>query len=298
MRIRQSAISSWQRCRRKYTFRYDMELVPLSVGPRRPASGKRDAGSAAHIGVAAINRGHTLQDALEEVTDFVNELRAIRNPDPLPPLTKEDDKEWWEIDRLARAMTENYLDWQSEGNDVGIEFLEVEKEWEVTIPGTDFTIFGTRDAVFYDPLLAGYVIRDNKSVAAFNQSPEDVDFQLRTYAWAFWRETGVVPRRAEHFMMKRVLGDGRAKPPFFERFPIRITEQILKAHESQLFVRLSEIDRHKDMYGGAANASLWPNPTKDCSWDCDYRDVCPMVDDGSDWEYVLQSQFVTPSDVE
>jgi hypothetical protein len=32
---------------------------------------------------------------------------------------------------------------------------------------------------------------------------------------------------------------------------------------------------------------LYPNETKDCSWDCDFKDSCLMLDDGSDWEAEL-----------
>lgn len=32
---------------------------------------------------------------------------------------------------------------------------------------------------------------------------------------------------------------------------------------------------------------LYPNPTRDCSWDCDFKTACLMIDDGSDWEYEL-----------
>lgn len=32
---------------------------------------------------------------------------------------------------------------------------------------------------------------------------------------------------------------------------------------------------------------IYPNPTRDCSWDCDFRTVCMAMDDGSDWEQML-----------
>lgn len=37
--------------------------------------------------------------------------------------------------------------------------------------------------------------------------------------------------------------------------------------------------------------ALYPNPTKDCSWDCDYQAVCLSMDDGSDYEHILKSEF-------
>lgn len=37
---------------------------------------------------------------------------------------------------------------------------------------------------------------------------------------------------------------------------------------------------------------IYPNPTRDCNWDCPFRDVSAMMDDGSDWEWMLRSEFV------
>lgn len=37
---------------------------------------------------------------------------------------------------------------------------------------------------------------------------------------------------------------------------------------------------------------LYPNPTRDCIWDCSFRSVCLAMDDGSDWQYMLDSEFV------
>ena len=36
---------------------------------------------------------------------------------------------------------------------------------------------------------------------------------------------------------------------------------------------------------------LYPNPTKDCSWDCDAAGVCMSMMDGGDWESLLQETF-------
>jgi hypothetical protein len=295
-RFRQSEITAWQRCRRKHNLAYTRGLVPVSIGTRQPLSGKRDAGSAAHVGVEWINNNESLEDALQAVTDWVNEVRAIRLEGTLPPLTKEDAREWWEIERLAHAITTNYTKWIGEGNEVGVTVHAVEWEWLCTLPGTSYEIYGKIDAIVYDEILGGIVVRDNKSVPDFKRTPEDADFQLRTYAWAYWRLTGIIPKRAEHLMMKRVLGTASAKPPFFERYPIQINQRILETHEGHLYARVQEMSRHRD--SNLENRNLWPNATRDCSWDCDFRDLCPMIDDGSDYEYVIETDFTLKSDSE
>lgn len=40
------------------------------------------------------------------------------------------------------------------------------------------------------------------------------------------------------------------------------------------------------------NMPLYPNPTKDCSWDCPFKVPCLTMDDGADYQYVLGSEYV------
>jgi len=253
-------------------------------------SGQRDAGSAAHVGIEIINRGNRLEDAMIQIDEYIDTLRVIRQPDDyvLPPLNKLTDPEWCKVRDVAESIVKHYIDWISEGNDIGVEFLAVEKEWEVRIAGYDITVYGMMDAALFDPAV-GLVIRDNKTVATFGQTPMDVDFQLLTYAWAFWRMTGEVPKRAEHLMFKRVKYGGTAKPPFVQQYQIRITKLMLEKHEQHILQRCLEMQGHATL--SVTNPWLWPNPTKDCSWDCDFKIVCPMVDDGSDYQDVLDEDF-------
>jgi len=36
------------------------------------------------------------------------------------------------------------------------------------------------------------------------------------------------------------------------------------------------------------NLPLYPNPTKDCSWDCPFQDICLAMEEGADWTYYLE----------
>lgn len=37
---------------------------------------------------------------------------------------------------------------------------------------------------------------------------------------------------------------------------------------------------------------MYPNPTRDCAWDCQFKAACMMMDDGSDAEEYLRDEFV------
>lgn len=40
------------------------------------------------------------------------------------------------------------------------------------------------------------------------------------------------------------------------------------------------------------NLPLYPNPTRDCNWDCPFKDACSAKDDSSDYQFMLESEFV------
>ena len=41
---------------------------------------------------------------------------------------------------------------------------------------------------------------------------------------------------------------------------------------------------------------LYPNPTRDCSWDCEYRTVCLLMDEGDDWQDYLEDNYMRKED--
>ena len=77
--------------------------------------------------------------------------------------------------------------------------------------------------------------------------------------------------------------------------------------EGDRFIRRDEVHRNTDAKISTYNhivkeatemtnpdLMIYPNPTRDCSWDCaEYRSVCLAMDEGGDWEYMLSEFFET-----
>ncbi len=290
-RIRNSEFNRFQRCRRAHHFGYTLNLAPSPGTHRRmPLSGQRDAGSAAHAGIQVVHEQGSLNAALAAVTSWVDETRSIRLEGELPELSKADDPEWWKVDRLARAMVEGYVEWLADtGFDAGFTTLCVEEEFEFVLPN-GVVVFGTWDLVGHDSVRGGHVVDDCKTLATF-ETIHPRNQQLLTYCLAWWRLTGEVPVGAGHRQLRRVLRSGNAKPPFYDYSPLHINERILAAHEKQLMARSVDIITARAYDVDSHN--LYPNPTRDCSWDCDFKSVCPMVDDGDDVEEAISRLFVT-----
>lgn len=67
--------------------------------------------------------------------------------------------------------------------------------------------------------------------------------------------------------------------PFVRRDWVYRNEHSIEAQGVKILLEL------EDMLN--PNLPLYPNPTRDCSWDCSFLDLCIMLDDGSEWEYLL-----------
>jgi len=74
--------------------------------------------------------------------------------------------------------------------------------------------------------------------------------------------------------------------------------------EGNKFIRWDKVTRNDaakrnfylNMLGEAAEMvnpllPIYPNPTRDCAWDCPARSICLATDDGGDPEYLLKEEF-------
>ena len=70
---------------------------------------------------------------------------------------------------------------------------------------------------------------------------------------------------------------------FIRRDLVRRNQHFLQAEFEKILAEVQEMLN--------PNLPLYPNPTRDCIWDCEFRSVCIAMDDGSDWEFILQEEF-------
>jgi hypothetical protein len=76
-----------------------------------------------------------------------------------------------------------------------------------------------------------------------------------------------------------------------------ITRAALRRNEKQQRAELMKIlAESRDMLD--PKLPLYPNPTRDCNWDCPFRTACIALDDGSDYKYLLEMGFTKRSENE
>jgi hypothetical protein len=122
---------------------------------------------------------------------------------------------------------------------------------------------------------------DHKSVAEFTTPTRvlHLDEQMLLYTWlSHWKEYPV--QGAIYNMIRRVKRTKRANPPFFARMTINHSPQQLRSFHTRLMGELEQMIATRTALDNGADPLFvaYPTPTKNCTWDCDFFDICPMID--------------------
>lgn len=87
----------------------------------------------------------------------------------------------------------------------------------------------------------------------------------------------------------RVLGDRSAQqpPPLFERHEIRRTRSEIKTQISRIAAEGIVMEGMR-----SGDLPLFKNPTRDCSWDCSFFNMCQLHEQNVDWEEFRDAVFI------
>ncbi len=286
LKIRQSELSQWASCRRKTVLQYAEGWKRKRSGLILPPS-KADIGTLVHSGLE-----HYYRDNMQPHMFIAEQGKRIaaEHPDGLP-------KAWTDAYNLAFLMTKGYMQWiEQTGIDAGLVITGVEREMEVywgEVAGYDVFVVGHIDLEALDAL-GRPVLIDHKSVQTHTDGSGVPDFQRLTYAVLRMLEDGTRYGALYHNELRRVKRTAAAKPPFYARPEIQINEAQLRKHWQHMNVIIGEIVSARAALDAGMpldSPTLYPRPSRDCSWSCPYVNVCGMMDDGADWEWYLQDVF-------
>jgi hypothetical protein len=288
--ISNSEINKWKRCRRAWYLTYYLELGHeegkfLPVGPTW-------LGTVLHDALEALY-GHG-EDPIRTLFDIYDYLErsspAEEGSESLEMIRK--DRE------LAHIMLLGYLQWiEEEGVDSQIEITGAEETVAIQL-SNGYTLTGKLDVrgvntqnrfkFFLDHKTVGDLVTPKKTM--------DINEQFPTYALL----DRMTKEASEHVdggyvnMLKRVKRTTRAKPPFYARVDIKFNRHQLNSMWQRINSVANEIEATRQLLdsGRDHRYTVYPSPTKDCEWDCAFRAICPMMDDGSRWSEALHNDFV------
>jgi len=283
MRISNSEIQTFKRCKRKWYMAYYRQLKfqkPATAGPR-------EVGTRVHACVAVY---YDLK--IKKKSDAVARKAALE----LHEMLAEEDIERSGGDSatvketdLTRAITEGYFEYlQDEGADEGLKIVAAEEvvEIERTIPetnGVSVTIGAKLDLRVRNLADDTVVFMDHKVVQEFTTPTKTlgIDEQMKMYEWLLQQ---VHPDErvdgAIYNMLRKVKRTAGANPPFYERFRIHHSQEEIETFRIRLIGELQDIIRlRQELDEGIDPQQIaYPSPTRNCSWDCDYYPVCGLMD--------------------
>lgn len=304
VKVSNSELRKFKRCRRSWYLTYYRRLHQI------------------HDGIGPLSIGNMLHHTLEgyyelesrdpETFDWATRLDAYaqerladeRLPENLHPGMQADLE-------LCRIMLTGYFEWlQDEGADSDLEILSAEEEIEAylgAIQGHDVWLIGKLDVQAKLKSTGQRVFVDHKSVQNLTDLPKigELDEQLRTYGLLQrmqWQQHAVEGDRLANRefasggiwnMLRKVKRTRSATPPFYGRSGVKHNDEVYRQMYQRIWGEVTDIMQvRNDLDAGASHQVVaYPNPTRDCTWDCPFFLVCARFDDGSDVDDVLSTEF-------
>lgn len=299
MKFSNSEIRAYKRCRRKWWLTYYRKLRPVREGV-----GPLAIGNMIHH---PLELYYSVPNRDAETFDWETPLAAYVN-DRLqdPALPDHLHTEMLESFELSKIMLRGYFEWlASDGGDSEFRVVAAEEEIEAYIGeilGTEVWLMGKLDTVveLVSNGLRGFM--DHKSVADMKTLPAqgEKDEQFKTYGLLQRLKAAADGVTNAQFatggfwnMLKKVKRTAQAKPPFYLRAEVNHNETVYQTFYTRIWGEVSDLltTRANLDAGVDHQQAAYPNPTRDCGWDCPFNLICAKFDDGSDVEFLLAQDF-------
>lgn len=217
------------------------------------------------------------------------------------------EDEYVQAKALGRAMLIGYM--LHYNGDKDWDVIATEEPFQVEIPDADgesVVVFcSTYDGVYRDTSDKSFKLMEHKTAKVLSLGHLPMDDQGGAY-WAVansvLRDKGIMQRGQfikginYNFLIKRLPDDrprnadglylnkdgsiSKQQPkPLFERHFVRRT---VKQQAVQLQRIATEVEAMNEFR--YRNLALYKNPTRDCAWDCQFKQMCELHDSGADWK--------------
>lgn len=275
-----SSLDTFQRCRRKYYYRYIMGLVPKG----KPEY--MDIGSGFHAGVAGGyreygSRAHFVEIAQQAFREWLNTKDAAGFNNDNIPLVEDMIAFWWENEGRHQEYA---------------EIVSVEEHMPYQFPYADpRQIRCTPDLMARRSESGRLVLVDHKTVGGVHEALAflPLDFQLRLYTLQAWRKYGELPE-VEYNIVRREVPPGFGHRPvrrnkdgavsknnasmdpadYVRRVTLKFTEKQLLTFENELLDIVHDVDSEDDY-----TRSVVKSGATACGG-CPYLTQCTMELDG------------------
>lgn len=305
--VSNSELQTWKRCRRKWWLGWFRGLklrAESPVGPRQVGDRCHRA-LKAHYVPGGPAKPDQMLDELERLI-VLDRTALLHRGEPVDPdIVKRFESEA----DLERAMLEGYVDWLAEtGADADYEVMSAETYLEAPLAeygSTTVAIIGKLDVRLRRKSDGVRLFMDHKTVGDLRTPTLTLalDEQMLQYQLLESLNLDDPTQRvggALYNMIKRSKRTERAKPPFYQRVEVRHNDRELTSYRRRVMGEVTDIlDTEESLErGGDHNYHAYPRPARECTWDCIFFAVCPMFDDGSRAEAMLEQLYVKTDPLE
>jgi hypothetical protein len=306
-----SEVAVWNRCRRKWWLAFYRELAYGQID----YSGPREIGNRVHRALASwyVPEGAAPQDPREALEaaiaqDWVKIEESIRSfgvAGDVEQVLQDRAAKFNQACQLERTMIEGYVEWlQETAQDANLRVTEPEAiihakiEGEVAGEKVQFTGLGKLDARVRRASDGVRLFIDHKTTGSLTEPLKTLhmDAQMLHYHLLEFLNSSEGDERCDaalYNMLKKVKRGNTAKPPFFDRVEAHHNPHEIESYRKRLLGAARDIARAtRELDAGHEHLSIvYPNPTKNCAWDCDFFVICPMFDDGSRVEDAISAHY-------
>lgn len=300
--ISNSEIQTYKDCPRKWWLVYYRELR-MKQRYAKP-TGAANLGTIVHIALAALYaEGRNPVDVLNE--EYARVIAFWSSPEADDPSAADKIVELKKEQDLGKAMLEGYSQWIAEsGADEGLEVVATETVIEAPlrdIPGV--ILRGKLDQRVIRKTDNARLFLDHKTVGNLTDPPrilpmdqqmkfyhllEKLDSLDKTGGEPQWRTDGAL-----YNMLRKVKRTATAKPPFYDRLEVHHNEQTLKTTWVQVTSVVEALVRARQNLdlGSDHHYIAPPRASRDCTWKCEFFPICPMFDDGSNIDGLIEEYY-------
>lgn len=294
-----SELQTFKKCRRRWWLAYHRRLRLKA----RSLTGAAPLGTRVHQALEPwyVPEGRTQIDPRKALEDILHQDKVALieswtgEPENLDGVLKQFDKE----SELSRAMIEGYMQWLEEtGADSDFEVIASESAVEYEFaPG--LSLAGRLDTRVRRRHDGALLFIDHKTTDSFatlrKQLPQA---EAMTLYEILQRLTNPGERNAGavYNMLRKVLRSKTAKPPFYDRETVMFNTHQLESAWYRVMGTIRDIQQVEEQLESEVGRKLphfvvYPNPTRDCDWQCEFFPVCSLHDDGSRVDAMIESLY-------
>lgn len=301
-RVSNSELQTFKRCRRKWWLGWYRKLMLQTEDfTSVRATGTRVHRALAYWYVPDGEKRVDPRDALERVIvdDWTRVARLAQERHTSDEQLGELAVEFAQATNLERAMVEGYVQWLEEtGADAELRITASETPLvvdQVVDMGGDYhheqreiQFIGLLDVratrvtdnvnLFIDHKTVGDL---GAPVVTLPQNEQMLHYHLMEFLSL--DDSDVRCDGALYNMLRRVKRSPRAKPPFYDRIEVRHNKFELESYRRralaatrEILITIDRLERGEEHFD-----VVYPSPTPECRWSCDFFAVCNLFDDGS-----------------